>query len=111
MAKITIVISDEINEGVAGVRYAMDLQRGDESPELARFPATPAMLTALTVKRLIDAGTINTLIGVLCKEIMEAAGLSASQQAIAEKRGFAAAAAEGAVAAAEVLEEADRAPS
>jgi hypothetical protein len=86
MAKIVITISDETQaDGVTGIRYAFNLDREGEGPDLARFPATPAMLTALTVKRLIDSGTINTLIGTICTDIITKS---------AEERGFAKAVAE-----------------
>jgi hypothetical protein len=114
MAKIIITISDEINEQGSGIRYALEMNRDGEPPELARFPATPAMLTALTIKRLTDAGAVNTLVGFVCNDIMTKAGLSPAQQKIAEERGFAAAVAEEAKhvppdAAAEALANAEKA--
>jgi hypothetical protein len=94
MAKIIITISDEINEQGSGIRYALETNRDGEPPELARFPATPAMLTALTIKRLTDTGAVNAMVGFVCNDIMTKAGLSLAQQKAAQERAFAAAIAE-----------------
>jgi hypothetical protein len=70
-----------------GVRFHVETDRTMDPAELQRFPATPAMLFALTITRLYHSGGVEPLIGFVCRDVMTNVGMSPQQIADAEAAG------------------------
>lgn len=90
MAKIALSFEDiqtPDDPTTVGVRMSITTDRSMDGEELNKFPATPAMLFALTIKRLYEAWGVEPLIKFICRDVMAQSGLDPQQIAEAEAAG------------------------
>lgn len=83
MAEISLILRDEGND----VRISHSITREGETAELAQYPATPAMIVALTMIDMFNTGKLEPFMTPLIESVMKRAGLSAEQIEEAKRKG------------------------
>jgi hypothetical protein len=85
LSKVIVTFEDVLNPenpGQVAVRFKVSADRsGDDVNGLDKFPATPSMLFGMTIARMFEAGAIDTMIGFVCRDIMNSSNLSSEEQA------------------------------
>lgn len=83
MAEISLTLRDEGND----VRISHSVSREGESADLAQYPATPAMIVALTMIDMFNTGKLDPFMTPLIESVMKKAGLSVDQIEEAKRKG------------------------
>lgn len=83
MATIVFTLTD-VAEGQISLTTAVD--RSNDTPDIAEFPATPAMIVGLTFFDLFNSGALEKEFGGVVDKIMANAKLTPEQMEEAKKR-------------------------